>query len=289
MRRSTLFISLLIATTSAAMAIDLKPLWNFGNPAQSEERFRSALITATGDDALVLQTQIARTYGLRADFARAQAILKDLEPKLQGAGAEARTRYWLELGRTFSSGTHPPESQTPDAKQRARDAYGKALAAAQAGQLDSLAIDALHMLAFVDAQPVDQLRWGQEALAVSQASSQSAAKAWEPALRNNVGYALYQLGRYEEALAQFQQAVVLRERGSDEQATRIAHWMVGWTLRAMNRTDEALEVQLRLEREREAAGKPSPYVFEELELLYRAKGDETRAKHYAEMRAAIAK
>jgi tetratricopeptide (TPR) repeat protein len=145
------------------------------------------------------------------------------------------------------------------------------------------------MLAFVDTAPADQLKWAQEALAVSQASSQPSAKAWEASLRNNVGYALHQLGRFEEALAQFQQAVVLRERGTDQQATRIAHWMVGWTLRAMNRTDEALEIQLRLEREREVAGKPSPYVFEELELLFRAKGDETRAKHYAELKGAVAK
>jgi hypothetical protein len=50
--------------------------------------------------------------------------------------------------------------------------------------------------------------------------------------------------------------------------------------------DEALEIQLRLERERDAAEAPSPYVFEELELLYRAKGDETRADHYAELKKA---
>jgi hypothetical protein len=81
----------------------------------------------------------------------------------------------------------------------------------------------------------------------------------------------------------------LREKGEDVQARRIAHWMVGWTLRALNRTDEALEIQLRLEREREAAGVPSPYVFEELELLYRAKGDRERADHYAELKKAAAK
>jgi tetratricopeptide (TPR) repeat protein len=289
MLRRLLFIATLASAASSAMAIDLKSLWNFDEPAQSEARFRSALVTATGDDAIILQTQIARSYGLRADFTQAQVILKSLETQLQTAGDEARTRYWLELGRTYSSGTHPPASQTSDAKEMARKAYGKALETAKVGQLDGLAIDSLHMLAFVDTEPADQLKWGQEALAVSQASSQPSAKAWEASLRNNVGYALYQLGRYEEALAQFQQAVVLRELGTDQQAIRIAHWMVGWTLRAMNRTGEALEIQLRLEREREVAGKPSPYVFEELELLYRAKGDEARAKHYAELKSAVAK
>ena len=60
------------------MAIDFAPLWNFNKPEVSEQRFRVALETATGDDALVLQTQIARTYGLRKDFSKAQEILKSI-------------------------------------------------------------------------------------------------------------------------------------------------------------------------------------------------------------------
>ena len=270
------------------MAIDLNPLWNFDDPLQSEQRFRAALATATGDDAIILQTQIARSYGLRGDFAKAREILKDLEAQLPSAGAEARARHSLELGRTYASATHPPETQTSDAKERAREAYQRAYEVARRGELDGLAVDALHMLAFVDTEPADQLKWAQQALAIAQASSQPAAKRWEASLRNNIGYALYQLDRYNEALDQFKQAVVLRERGDDVQATRIAHWMVGWTLRALNRTDEALEIQLRLEREREAAGAPSPYVFEELELLYRTKGDRERADHYAELKKAAA-
>jgi tetratricopeptide (TPR) repeat protein len=268
------------------MAIDLKPLWNFDDPRQSERRFRAALVTAIGDDALILQTQIARSYGLRGDFPKAQEILKGLEPQLQAAGVEARARHSLELGRTYASATHSPESQTSEAKGRARTAYKQAYQIAKSGQLDGLAVDALHMLAFVDTAPADQLKWGQEALAIAQASSQPSAKNWEASLRNNIGHAFYELGRYEEALYQFRQAVILRDRGEDVQAKRIARWMVGWTLRALNHIDEALETQLCLERECEAGGAPSPYVFGELELLYRASGDELRANHYAGLKKA---
>jgi tetratricopeptide (TPR) repeat protein len=271
------------------MAIDLNSLWHFDDPGQSEQRFRAALTSATGDDAIILQTQIARSYGLRGDFAKAREVLKDLEPQLPAAGAEARARHSLEFGRTYASAAHPPETQTSEAKEQAREAYKQAYEVAKRGGLDGLAVDALHMLAFVDTEPADQLKWGQQALAIAQASSQPAAKKWEASLRNNIGYALYQLGRYDEALDQFKQAVVLREKGEDAQARRIAHWMVGWTLRALNRIDEALEIQLRLEREHEAAGAPSPYVFEELELLYRAKGDRERADHYAELKKSAAK
>jgi hypothetical protein len=54
------------------MALELAPLWNFSDPAASEQRFRAALESTRGDDALILQTQIARTHGLRGDFARAR-------------------------------------------------------------------------------------------------------------------------------------------------------------------------------------------------------------------------
>ena len=269
---------------SPAMAIDLEPLWDFSKPELSEQRFREALATARGDDVLILQSQLARTYGLRRDFARAQETLRNIEPQIQTAGAEARVRHAIEFGRTLASAAHPPESQTPEIKELARSAYLRAFKLAKAERLDGLAVDAVHMLAFVDTAPLAQLKWGQEALAIVEASSEPSAKKWEPSLRNNVGYALHQLGRYDEAIVQFRQAVVLREITGDAEAKRAAHWMVAWTLRTLNRPDEALEIQLRLERECEAAGAPDPYVFEELEILYRAKADVVRANQYAERR-----
>ena len=275
-----------LAAASAAAAVDVNALWDFGNPALSEQRLRAAQATASPDEVLILQTQIARSYGLRGDFVQAQALLDAMQPQLAGASAEVRVRHALESGRTLSSATHPPASQTPEVKARARDAYLRAHALAREARLDGLAVDALHMMAFVDTDPAAQLAWDQQALALVEASDQPAAKRWEASLRNNLGMALHGLKRYDEALAQFQQAVVLRERGQDAEATRVAHWMVAWTLRALGRNDEALAIQLRLEREGDAAGAPDPYVFEELELLYRARGDEPRARHYAERRRA---
>jgi tetratricopeptide (TPR) repeat protein len=285
MRDRLLVLILLLATATTTMAIDLAPLWDFNRPDVSEQRFLAALKTATADDVLVLQTQIARTHGLRKDFAKARAILESVEARVQQAGAEARARHALELGRTYASAAHPPEAKTPEAEAQARAAYQRALAIARAEHLDDLAIDAIHMLAFVDTAPADQLKWAQQALAVVEASSLPAAKKWEASIRNNVGYALHQLGRFDEALAQFQQAVVLREAGTNAQATRVAHWMVAWTLRALGRTDEALDKQLWLERAGDAAKQPDPHVYEELELLYRAKGMNDRAAHYAELRS----
>ena len=93
----------------------------------------------------------------------------------------------------------------------------------------------------------------------------------------------------EVALAQFKQALAVRERSGNAERTRVAHWMVAWTLRTMKRDEEALAIQLRLEREGEAAASPDPYVFEELEVLYRNQGDAPRAAAYAERRKALGK
>ena len=268
------------------MATDLSKLWDFDKPELSEQRFRAALPAASADDVLILQTQIARTYGIRRDFSQARQILAEVEPQIQGASLEARVRYYLELGRTYSSATHSPESQNFEVKELARSAYRHAFDLAKDGQLDYLAIDALHMMAVVDTAPEDQLEWNRQAVALMQSSTQPDAKHWAGSLHNNVGYALHLLGRYEDALAEFKLALTARERDGDPGAIRIAHWMIAWTLRALGRLTEALEIQLRLERECDEAGEPDPYVFEELELLYQAFNNSDKAEFYAARRRA---
>jgi tetratricopeptide (TPR) repeat protein len=192
-------------------------------------------------------------------------------------------RHALEWGRTYASATSPPDLPAED-RERARTAYTTARQLAQEAGLDGLAVDAVHMMAFVDTAAADQIRWAREALAIVEASEQPEAKGWEASLRNNLGYALHQSGEYEAALAEFTKALVLRETAGDEEAVRVARWMVAWTLRALGRADEALEIQLRLEKDCEAAGRPDPYVFEELETLYRERGDASRAAKYADLR-----
>lgn len=275
---------LLLTLSGAAMAIDLAPLWDFNRPDESERRMQAALATASGDDALILRTQIARTHGLRRDFDTARRLLADLEPALPTAGAEVRVRHALELGRTWASATHTAEQLTPDAKVHASAAYDRALALARTARLDGLAIDTIHMRAFIDTAPVDQLRWGQEALQVVLASNQDAARRWEGTIRNNIGVVLNQLGRHDDALAQLQQALALRERGGNARAVHVARWMVAHTLRLLGRGEEALTMQLALAESADAAGQPDPYVFEELELLYRARGENDLASRWAARR-----
>lgn len=269
------------------MAIDITALWDFGKPDVSEQRFRDALASASKDDQFILRTQIARTFGLRRDFDRAREELAAIEADLPTASPEGAVRYWLELGRSHCSATHPATIQTIEVKETGRACYLRAFELAQQAQLDYLAIDALHMMTMVDVDGADQVRWNEKAIAYMDASKQEDARKWEGSLRNNLGYANHLLGRYDDALSQFKLALALREAAGKPEPIRVAYWMIAWTLRAMGNLDEALTIQVRLEQECEAAGSPDPYVFEELAHLYRAKGDEPLANSYEEKAKAL--
>lgn len=263
------------------MAADVSSLWNYSDPEASEKRFREALADAKGDDALILQTQIARTYGLRRNFPEARRVLAGIRDAVSRASPEVRVRYDLELGRTYASPAHTPEEVTRDDREKARSLYTSAFERARDAQLDDLAIDALHMMNAVDTEPKDQLAWDLKALAFMEASSQAEAKKWEGSLRNNIGYANFLLGNYDEAIAQYRLSLAAHERAGRAANVRIAHWMIARTLRAQGRIEEAIAIQLRLEREWDEAGEPDPDVFEELEQLYRASGDTATAAQYA--------
>ncbi|CAG0976663.1 hypothetical protein BURK2_01608 [Burkholderiales bacterium] len=284
-RLVTLSFALLCAP--AAQALDLDALWNFREPAASEARFRAALVGATPDEVFILKTQIARTFGLRGQFETARAQLGEIAPELARTSAEGQVRHALELGRSFASAKHAAADLSTESKATARAHFARALQWARAAKLDDLVIDAIHMMAFVDTTPLEQLHWAQEALTVVEQSTQPGAKRWEASIRNNLGYALHQQQRYAEALREFEAALKLRLATGKREEVAVARWMIARTLRAMGRHDEALVLQLRLERENDAAGLPDPYVFEELEALYHAAGDETRAATYAAKRRAL--
>jgi tetratricopeptide (TPR) repeat protein len=133
----------------------------------------------------------------------------------------------------------------------------------------------------------DQLKWNQEALAVMAASEQPEAKRWEASISSNTGEALYDFRRYDEALQYFRRALFLREQSDDSRGARDAYWHIARVLRVQNNIDDALAIQLRLERESEVAQQPRDYIYEELQLLYQAKGDASRARQYEQRAKAL--
>lgn len=276
---------------AAQAALDLNALWDFANPALSEQRFRDALAAAEKDqrhdDALILQTQIARTLGLRRQLDDARALLRSLEPRLATAGAEARVRHALEWGRNHISAVTRPAERTPENLAEARAAYTRALATAQQAGLDGLAIDAVHMMVFVDDAPAAQRRWNEQALAMVLASTQPEGRRWEASIRNNLGLSLRALGLHAESLPHFERALALREAaGANPRQPYVARWLLAHSLRLAGRLDDALAHQTLLEGRMHVVGDPDPHVLEELELIHRALGDAARAEAYATRLAA---
>lgn len=74
-------------------------------------------------------------------------------------------------------------------------------------------------------------------------------------------------GDHAAALGVFEEALAARERIGDPARTRVARWMVGWSLRHLGAVDRGREVQLALRAELDAIGEKDPYVDEELSLL----------------------
>ncbi len=253
---------------------DFRDVWDFHDPEGTETKFREILERpATAEHPtyrLQLMTQIARTHSLRHQFDDAHEILDGIEPQLESAEPVVRVRYLLERGRTFNSA-----GEKDDARQNFEEAWD---VARRAG-LDGLAVDAAHMMGIVESGD-EALSWNEKAMAYAEASDSAAAKRWLGALYNNTGWTHHDEGRYEKALELFQKGWKWRQERDDEEATRIAQWSVGRAYRSLEKYETALKLQLELKDQREAAGKPDGFVFEELAELYLALGDEEKAKAY---------
>ena len=250
--------------------MNIDSYWEYSDPAASEARFRGALPQATADERLELLTQIARTHSLRRQFGAAHALLDEVEPQLGSAGPAPRTRYLLERGRTFNSAGD---------KARAAGLFRQAWKTASAAHLDGLAVDAAHMLAIVE-PPASAAAWTERGVDLARASTDAKARGLLPALLNNHAWNLHGDARYDEALLAFREAEVAWHASGRQPQGRIATWSVARCLRSLQRYEEALQLQQRLEQEWQADGSADGYVFEEIAENLEALGRREEATAY---------
>jgi tetratricopeptide (TPR) repeat protein len=255
--------------------VNLTELWDFERPAVSEERFRAALADADGDDMLVLRTQLARALGLQRRFDEAAAEL-DAVAASPDPTPLVRTYLGLERGRVLNSGGDPAA---------ARPLFTAALDDAGRAGLDHLAADAAHMMAIIEPGEA-QIPWAERALAIAEASDDPRARRWVGSVTHNLGWTMHDLGRYDEALAHFENALAFREQQGDPELIRVGRWTVARCLRSMERYDEALAIQ----RELADKGPEDGYVSEELAELLLALGRPAEAApHFGQAHTLLSK
>ena len=135
----------------------------------------------------------------------------------------------------------------------------------------------MHMYAFVDRTPENEIKWVDRALAVVQASTQPTPSSGKRRCATTAVMRCTSSAATKRRLLNSSVCAGSARTPGQVCGIRIAHWMIAMTLRHMGRLYAALEIQRRLEREWDADGEPDPYVFEELEKIYRARGDTARA------------
>jgi hypothetical protein len=231
---------------------DPADLWDFDDPAASEQRFREA---AVGPDRAVMLTQVARALGLQQRYDAGHALLDEV-----AAGPlddEARVRLPLERGRLLRSAGDPAG---------ARPAFDEAAALADELGLEALHLDALHMQALV-AEPAESVELIERALAMAAVADDVRARNWDASLLNNLGMLRVDAPDLDGAAEAFAAALAARERIGVPADIRVARWMVAWVLRLQGHNEDALAIQRELKAELDAAGAADPYVEEELALL----------------------
>lgn len=250
---------------------DFDKLWDYRKPEETEKKFREVLARTKPEDDidyyLQLLTQLARTQSLQMKFEEAHKILDEVEKQLKTEMIIPRVRYNLERGRTYNS-----SGKKEKAVHNFLDAYHLGME----NELDFYTIDAAHMLGIAE-KPDEALNWNELAIELIEKTNDERAKSWLGSLLNNTGWTYFDRGDYITAMEYFKKNVAYHTERNHPAELRIAKWCVARTLRAQNKTDEALEMQIQLLPLAEGS---DGYINEELGELYLLKNDKENSKEH---------
>ena len=177
------------------MSDPLRPYWDFDDLDATEARFRALRAEAL--------TQLARVQGLREDYDGGDRLLDEVaddDPRV-------RVRVDLERGRLRRSSGD---------KEAALPLFEQAFTAAVEAGEDWLAGDAAHMAALAAPDRDSFALWTNRGLELAERSQ--AAAYWAGPLLNNLGWEHFDAEEYEDALAVFERALVVREQDPDNAA-----------------------------------------------------------------------
>ncbi len=214
---------------------DFDGFWQDTDLTVVETNIRKSL--ALAPNSIEGLTQLARILDLCEKPVEAEEILsqarklflqnKDLESK------RTETRLRLEEGR------HLCLAMTPN---RAANLFGEAWNLATSTQDDYFAIEAAVLLSFC-VPPKDQFNWLKRATSVAENTNDDRAKLWLTHIYILLGWHSFDLRQYEEAFKYFNLANSQPALPAVRVDLVMLRWALGRTLRALQRIEEALEVQ----------------------------------------------
>jgi tetratricopeptide (TPR) repeat protein len=253
----------------------LRVLWDFDDLDGTWERFQQALgqQVSAAERAEVL-TQLARVQGLRGNLAAGDQLL-DKAASTAGDSRLVHVRVLLERGRLRRSGGDP---------QAALPLFAAAFDLATEAAEEALAADAAHMAALAAGDHAEMVAWTRRGVELAERATDPDARSWLGPLLNNLGWACFAAGQYEEALAAFQRALRARE-GDPGRRTEIeiARYAVAKTLRVLGRPAAAAALLEEAVSWTRTVGEPDGWFHEELAEAYAALGRQADARQQARL------
>jgi tetratricopeptide (TPR) repeat protein len=253
--------------------------WKYQDPANTELAFLEYVdaLTEHEDSTLLpqLYTQLARCKSLLRDAQGCEIYLQSAKDLINDANGVDRIipfiRYHLERGRLLN---------TMQSEDKGREDFLIAWNEAVEHGIDFHAVDAAHMLGIISSGD-EALEWNLKAMRYAEDSEDAKTKSWLGSLYNNIGWTMYGLGRYDQALECFlNNESWYRERHRHEEAL-IAHWSMAKMLRLLDRVDEALRELYVIADERKQRKLPNDgYLVEEIGECLLARGHMDQAQPF---------
>ncbi len=232
-----------------------------GSPADIEKNLTALLPQALEleDKSIYLQilSQIALAQAMLQKFDEAHKTLDMAEAELTPKYELARVRILLERGRVFHQSGNI---------EAALPLFKESYALSEQNKFDFHTVNAAHMVAIVEKDVDDKIKWNQRALDLALVTEHKRASAWLGALYSNIAQNYIEAGRFKEALVAFEQC---KKYGEDQGHTIIirgANWGIARSLRSLGNLDKALDIQLALLEEYDVIANKGEFPIEVLRV-----------------------
>jgi tetratricopeptide (TPR) repeat protein len=237
--------------------------WDFENLQACEQKIRALLVNETSLETAATSRPenlilLARVQGLQRLFTEAASTLQIARSLLrideEQSANSAEIKFLIEQGRLFSLSMNHSQSLTYYLKAweqslKLNDPYYSIEAA---------------MLLSISQSPKLQNEWLKKAIDLGETTQSMVAKKWLPILYAMDGWNSFDFRRFDESLQNFKKSL---ESLIDEQSPTVSiglRWNIARALRALNRNQEALDLQVTLSTELSLLGKTNGHIYLEI-------------------------